>query len=533
MHTQLTTSFRLRLLNVGACLCALSFAACQNDKTPGGTSPTDGAVAKHHDAGSADAAARDSGAMRLSFSSCRLEGHPDQMAECATATVPAVWSDPKGDTIDVFVKRYPAAQQPAKGQLWLLNGGPGAPGSVLDPLAFFLARVLPELDFYMPDHRGTGKSAFATCGSTTVDLGPPAWPSGPSSLTPAAAAQCAAAIPHLQGLTPTDAAKDLALLIDATRAPSDEVFVYGMSYGTYWAQRYLQIRPDQPTAVVLDSTMPSTGMDFSKVDERFDAKAHAVLDLCKADATCSAKLGPDPAAKGKQAFASLDAGTCDPGVGPLGSFLGNFVTGVSLGYFDPMLLPASIYRILRCNSADVAWFGKVSTYVSTSTLPPGFSDVTNYNVALSELWPTNNPDAADLKTQEQTMIGYLGLPPYFASLAPSWPKAPRDSYYGKWPSSPAPTLVLQGTMDPNTPFGDLVKPHYSSTNQYFVEFPNVTHVVLVNAFSCASLVMQSFLNDPSKAPDTSCIASLPSLDFGKPDSQWLAGVGVQDLWENP
>jgi RNA polymerase sigma factor (sigma-70 family) len=531
--------------------CASPPKAVQGNAGQGGNSGTGGAtsssacpayVSYSSDAGALAAGHLGSGP--LEFSSCPLLSNPagqvpaivSAMADCATAKAPVDWNNPTGDTIDVFVKRYAAAQQPAKGQLWLLMGGPGGAGSNFERWVYDLAKSLPTLDIYMPDHRGTGMSSFASCATTPNNLSP--------TLTAAQAATCAACIPHLDGLTVTGAAQDLAHIIDATREPSQQVFVYGMSYGTYWAQRYMEIRPDQPTAVVLDSTVPANGIDFSMQDKQFDDAAHAVLDLCQADATCSAKLGPDPVATGHQAVDALWSGACNPWP-EYDMGLANFLAGGMLPpgkgpYFDRILLPASIYRILRCNSADLAWFGQVHTHMMNYGgygASDGFADATCYNVEFSEFWPSN-PSPADLKAQEPTLIAFTGMVSD-ATIASSWPRYPTDSYYGTWPTSSAPTLVMQGTLDPLTPFGDIVKTHYSGANQYFVEFPNATHVVVgaspmvdPNAQNCGIQVLLSFLTDSTKAPDTSCVAGMAPLDFSNPPADWMATVGITDLWEN-
>jgi len=447
-------------------------------------------------------------------------------AECATACVPADWSAPTGDQQHLFVKRYPAAKQPAAAQLWLLDGGPGEPGLDFEEWVYYIGQLAPTLDIYMPDHRGTGKSALASC----ADYG---WP-----LTAETAASCAASIPHLDGLTVTGAARDLALLIDATRAPGQPVFVYGLDYGTYWAQRYLQIRPEQPTGVILDSTFPP-GFDMAGQDQQIDAKARALLEACKSDATCSAKLGPDPVAAATSAIAKVEAGQCVPAVGEIRPFLGLFVSGF---YFEQMLMPAAVYRISRCNFADLDWFAKLESYFQSQlgwTPASGASDATHLNIVFSELWPSR-PSEAALRAQASSQIANSGFLPMLASLADAWPRFPTDSYFGGWPASPAAMLVLQGTMDGVTPFGDLVKPHYAGANQYFVEIPNASHVVVASspvadpsATGCGLQVLLSFLAGSSQPPDTACIASMPPLDYGHPPAKWLATLGIADLWENP
>jgi pimeloyl-ACP methyl ester carboxylesterase len=450
------------------------------------------------------------------------------MAECATACLPADWSAPAGEQLSIFLKRYPAKKQPASGQLWLLAGGPGDAGADYDWWVYDLARSVPTLDIYMPDHRGTGRSSFANCWAY-------GWP-----LTTATAASCAASIPYLADLTVTGAARDLAWQIDATRTPGQTVFVLGGSYGTYWAQRYLAIRPDQPTAVILDSTLPASGVDMAQSGQRQDAKARELLAACTANATCLAKLGPDPVAAATQAVAAVDAGTCAPGIGAIRSFLASFLT---VGfYFEQMLLPAAIYRILRCEPADLTWLGQVNGYMShlgASWSAAGSSDATYYNIAFSEMWPSN-PSAADLAAQAAASIADDGGAATFASFAPAWPRYALDSYYGTWPSSPATILVLQGTSDPVTPYGDIVRQHYAGANQYYVELPHATHGAVATSLmadprapTCGLQVLLSFLADPSRPPDTSCIALMAPLDHGNPPASWLNTVGIADLWENP
>jgi hypothetical protein len=94
-------------------------------------------------------------------------------------------------------------------------------------------------------------------------------------------------------------------------------------------------------------------------------------------------------------------------------------------------------------------------------------------------------------------------------------------------------IRFQGTLDPYTRSGEIVRPHYSGSNQYFVSLPNGVHVAIAGSWGCGLQVMMNFLREPSSAPDTSCIADMPPLDFGTPPGWWLAEVGIQDLWENP
>lgn len=437
------------------------------------------------------------------------------MAECATLTVPADWNDPNGDSIEVFVKRYPAATQPATGQLWMLEGGPGYPSATMEHTAFLLAADNPTLDIYLPDHRGTGRSTFLEC-----------------TLHPAS--KCKEAIPHLDGFTTTAAARDLAALIDATR-DGTPVFVYGVSYGTYWAQRYLLLRPEQPAAVILDSLVPVV-FDFAAFDRNFDDKARAVLQLCAADPTCSAKLGGDPFARAQEVIDAVDP-PCTLPAAPQ-AYFGALVGG---DYFDRLLLPASIYRVLRCNDGDRAWLEKVAIYNDWywHLFDAGHSYTLSSNIRNSEMWQS---DATfdELWAQRATMLAY-NVSATLALEASTWPRYPRDEYFGQWPASPAPVLVLQGGLDARTPYGDVARAHYAGANQYVVELPTATHGVLwplsapmadLGEVGCGAQIVSAFLADPSRQPDSSCAAGMAPIDFAAPPAAWLALVGIDDLWEN-
>jgi pimeloyl-ACP methyl ester carboxylesterase len=438
----------------------------------------------------------------------------EAMAECATMAVPARWADPEGDSIDVFVKRYPASLQPATGQLWMLEGGPGSPSSTLEHLAFLIGQANPTLDIYLPDHRGTGRSTYAVCGTSF--------------------SECDTAIPHLDGLTPTNAARDLAALIDAT-ADGADVFVYGVSYGTYWAQRYLQIRPEQPTAVVLDSVVPM-GMDFAEFDRNFDEKARQVLALCEADPFCSAKLGGDPIGRAEEVIAQ-EGSACELPGGAKGFF--GYLVGSD--YFDRLLLPASIYRVLRCDEADREWLQRVADYQDwyVSVVTVGFSEAVFRNIMYSEFWQTD-ATYSELIAQQESLLAISSLAAWGIG-ADLWPRYPRDEYYGLWPSSSAPTLALQGGFDARTPYGEVVSAHYSGEGRYYVELPSAVHGVLGSLNSpmtqlgdpgCGWQIIQTFLSDPSVRPDTSCIDEMLPIDFANPPPGWLSQIGIDDLWEN-
>ena len=187
----------------------------------------------------------------------------DPHAECAFVEMPLLHGSSDGRTIGVAVKRILASDESTR-QLWFLDGGPGDAGSAsLERLATVLAD--PHLDVYTADHRGVGGTALLSC---PVQQAPDS-PDG-SEITSVEWAVCMdhirATRSDLDGLTATETARDLGRLIEMTREPGKRVFVMGASYGTFLANRYLQLFPNQPDGIILDGIVPA---DWSFVE--FDA----------------------------------------------------------------------------------------------------------------------------------------------------------------------------------------------------------------------------------------------------------------------
>src|SRR5262249_8548365 len=142
------------------------------------------------------------------------------------------------------------------GQLWLLQGGPGGSASAFYSLIDVIQSRRPELDIYTLEHRGVGSSTELDCPAQTADNSDGGPLIAPNEVTACVAAVQASVGGALQQFTTSQAARDLAHVIDRTKAQGQRVFIYGVSYGTYWVQRYLQLFPTQASAAILDSILP-------------------------------------------------------------------------------------------------------------------------------------------------------------------------------------------------------------------------------------------------------------------------------------
>ncbi|WP_437477877.1 alpha/beta fold hydrolase [Sorangium sp. So ce1014] len=463
-------------------------------------------------------------------------------AECAEIPVPLHWDQPDGKTITFFVKRKLSATQPSRAQLWLLNGGPGYSGADFEPLVELLGAIDPTLDMYMPDHRGTGRSSRLGC----PDGETPESESG-SYLTDAEVAAC---LPELKaelgddikGYTVTNAARDVGEIIERTRVPGSDVLVLGGSYGTIWGHRYLQLYPDQPSAVSL--TALAVNSHLSDIDRWLNDLGQRFMGLCGADPSCSDKLGADPWATMTETLDAFEEGAC-PEVAALGYDRQLFQTLFAqfLYQWAPRpLIPTLIYRLSRCSPADVGAFTHLAGLLFAPLPEPlsptlrFYSPVLRNNIILSELSADPPPPVSDVEAFLGRANVALGLTDHLAALHESWPRYTPDAHAGQWATTSVPLLLLHGELDfiPSA-IPEAVASHLQGPNQTFVMLPRAPHGLEsptdVMGGSCDLDLLLQFLADPEAPLDTSCTEEVLPLDFSVAPGVSAAYLGTEDAWE--
>lgn len=471
----------------------------------------------------------------------RITGEDTFDAECATVSVPLRWEAPEQRSIDVFVKRFPAATS-SNGQLWVLPGGPGGSGAGLEPTAEMFASMRSDLDVYIFEHRGVGRSTRLSC---PVEEDPNS-PAGERISQPEIL-DCRQSLvdtwgSDLDAFNPTEAARDLDGLIEATRAPSDEVFVYGLSYGTYWALRYLQVMTTPPTGVVLDSTCAPGRCSFPVTfDLDHDAVGRALMELCAADPECTARL-PDPVGALTELIAMLRRDEC---IGPNGPISADAVRAdfgaIIRAEVTRPLLPALVYRLQRCEPSDLEAITNLLTLLRPEelTVPAQLDARTTLglHIILSELW--QEPTPQDLQRLDSALV-VAGLTDGFASLSDGWPRYEPDELVGMLPTTDVPLLMLQGRLDPQTPIraAENLPSHFTAPFQTFVELSGSAHQTVRNdaevgttGQTCGALLMEGFLQNPRSTPDVTCASAPVQINFAGDPPIDNALLGVRDRWD--
>ncbi|OEZ87198.1 alpha/beta hydrolase family protein [Janthinobacterium sp. HH104] len=400
----------------------------------------------------------------LVFTPCSDTAAPGSL--CSGLNVPGSY-DAQGraigdaDAMHVFVRKFAAdvpAGKPAKGTLWLVAGGPGESGAAFYSLLPTLRRSFPGFEFLIPDHRGTGHSS-RLCKVEESEQSP-----GGRALAGAEWGSCFAGInlvPEYAGqFSITMAARDLKALIEGEQGKKKPpVYVYSVSYGTQLVLRTLQLGPLPVQGVIFDSLVPpqtDARWDLSQRSHVVNTVGMQVLARCDADAACHAALG-EPAANLYRRV--LDKAQADPAL--LATIPGKNLKNFLGGMLD---VPAARARIpyllqdldrggeaelasVRATLADAA--ASLGSYPQSPLSIPLVNIISNSE---NNLQPSLRPGwtAADIARDEADLLFTSPLPRIL--LGGGLPTYPRDAYFGVLPEKMPTTLVLQGTLDPKTPY---------------------------------------------------------------------------------
>ncbi|OWY92798.1 hypothetical protein PHMEG_00038049, partial [Phytophthora megakarya] len=301
-------------------------------------------------------------------------------AQCATYNAPLCYpgicktSETVYQKVKIFVKRLPATiENPdTASNVWLIQGGPGFSSATLEADMITLHSQLDgKINVYTMDHRGTGRSTLLDCIAAQVTTtGSVFGGTIDPSEVPACAEDLHINYGDLASFSVTTAATDLATFI-SKYTNGHSTIVYGVSYGTMFAERLMHLTPPEVVGYVLDgvSTMaraPATKFAyFSNWDMDFHEVGDAFLALCDEDKDCKNRFqrrglntslqmlidnfDEDPystCAALVNSTQGLDTPTPSFGLrSALGSAL---MTSYARG-----LIPPVVYRLQRCSTDDV------------------------------------------------------------------------------------------------------------------------------------------------------------------------------------
>lgn len=374
------------------------------------------------------------------FAPCNLDPALPELREsrCVTVEGPLDHARPDDGRVALFVRKFPAVAE-RRGQIWLVAGGPGESGAAFYPFLDTLREAFPHHDLIIPDHRGTGNSSKLCPAQEAVDS-----PDG-MGLAGEEWGPCIGAFyqdeARAHAFTITNAAHDLALLIGRYRE-AGEVQVYGVSYGTQLVLRMMQVAAPELDGIVLDGLVPpetAPQWDLGHRTRVIDTVGRALLDAEQEAAYAALLTGVTPDTPWLEQVPGRD----------LRRFMATLLTFPDLRSRIPLIVDelsrGDTGTLDRTRADLVVLVEGLGRYPQSSPSLPLVMLISG-----SENNSRRDLDEITVAAEAQDALFVSPLPGFLA--ANPLPLYDRDEWFGHAPASLPRTLVIHGTLDPNTPY---------------------------------------------------------------------------------
>ena len=445
-------------------------------------------------------------------------GHPDN-AECSTFTIAADRQDPDGGMIELPVVVLRASgRAPMPDALVIPAGGPGYPGA--DALGWGGSPFIAQRDIVLYDQRGTG-SAMPSLECPSADAAFVAALQDNQRYAverdaiAAARDDCVATL-EAEGIDLTDyhseaSAADLDELREALGY--EQWNLLGISYGGRLALAAMRSYPDGIRAAILDSVYDVTYGGLASQRDRIERAFRRLADGCAADPTCSGAHGDlnrkyerlRQRYNAEPVVVDVDLGD---GKGPQQFVItgDDMIAGLFNALYDAPLIPLlpSIIDDLLAGETGI-----ISALVQRGVpFATGSADVMGMAVDCAD---NAGLDTADADAAVYAEPGRLSLVAAAAGVCPpEWPATPGE--FNTPVASAIPSLVLAGSYDPITPPAGTEQVAEGLTNSTFILVDPAGHGV-TGYNRCVARVELAFLDDPTAALDTSCVAAIAPPAF--------------------
>jgi len=434
-------------------------------------------------------------AMAPAFAPCPdVKDRPELASSlCARMAVPLDYRPQDDRRISLFVRKFPSKTR-ARGQLWLIAGGPGESGASFYPFLASLRAATPDFDLMIPDHRGTGFStrlceAEEAIGST-----------GGTALAGAEWTSCFKTLnadpDRTRAFSTSNAAHDLQALVNRF-AQGGPVFLYGVSYGTQLVLRTLTIAPPRRIdGVILDSLVPPEAdrrWDLSHRSAVVDAVGRRVLASCDRKPSCRDSLGGSASGAMRDVIANPE----------LRKVLGDnpkYLFGAMLDVPEVReRIPVILADLRRGKVASVAQAKQRLEQIGSTLLSYPQSSSSIPLVGLISGSESNaRPELTDaiVQREEQEFLFASPLPGLLTRSGV--PLYKHDDSFGRLPARTPPIMVLQGTLDPKTPIEGaaaqiaLLRKHGSVAR---VTVTGAPHYILFAAPDCLVPAVNGFVRN--------------------------------------
>jgi pimeloyl-ACP methyl ester carboxylesterase len=446
--------------------------------------------------------------------------------DCGYLVVPENRSRPGSPLIRLHVAVFRnTAANPASDPVVHLAGGPG--GSSLEEAVYLFNQgmdaILERRDFILFDQRGTGHSQPRLDCPEREALEPTLLE---NRLTPdesdwailEAFSQCHdRLLAEGNDLSAYNSASSAADVNDLRMALGyEQINLYGVSYGTRLALTILRDYPQAVRSAVLDSVYPLEVNLYTTLAPNAERSFNVLFERCAADPGCSTSY-PDLGAVFYNLVDQLNANPVQVrlSVNDAEQMVwldgGLLIDVLFVGMYNPFVTASMPKMVFDIRQGDyIILEDRLGLYFDTSSALG-----MQMSVQCAEEIPFNTlEDALTLaqSTQPQITAFYTASVRSLFAACQAWNPAQPEGRENQAVTSDRPTLVLAGEFDPVTPpdWGRQVA--ISLSQAHFYEFPAIGHWV-TRSSNCALQMSLAFWDDPTSAPDASCIQSIGGLEF--------------------
>jgi pimeloyl-ACP methyl ester carboxylesterase len=406
-------------------------------------------------------------------------------------------------------------------------GGPGGSGLLsADSYTSNFDPGIPEhFDVVFFDQRGVNLSGGLQCATAAAAFYRADWdastPAAEENLLDVAqtfAEDCVAEmgdpeiLPYLDTM---QAVEDLEIFRELL---GDEQFwLYGESYGTQFAQTYAAVHPDRLAGLILDGTVDLTLTDteFLKGQaQAFNDVLVETLEACNADELCAEDMGSeavavydDLAARLKQAPLRFDFPLAAGDVAQREFTFADLESTTGFLYSEPARM--IFLRALAAYARDgtLVPLARVlynSLYLDPETLEaipdPSYSDAVYYAVTCRDYaHPGETPEERALGFIREGDVVDASLPRlasvFYGDLSCAfWPYPQTDQARPEaLQAEGIPTLVLNATTDPATPYSNAQAVYSYLADGYLVTETGGPHVIFGWGNACVDDMIAAFL----------------------------------------
>ncbi len=450
----------------------------------------------------------------IAFDDCRLK-YIESQARCAFFEVPEDHANPSGKKIKIHVARLPALTKNAeRDPVFFFAGGPGQAASEIGNLVEALSPLRRNRDIVLVDQRGTGKSKTLTCegGSleSTTATRRDALVEAFNGTDAQMAKEWRTCLTTLKGNAATHRTDDYIADLELIRKVLgyDKINVWGGSYGSRVALRYMKLYPSVIRTSVIDGVAPTTLRLPNDALANSENELRAVFAACDASPTCSkaypgiSKTLDDLLASLRQSPKSVKI--AHPADGKL---FDATITNVSFAtllwplLYQPeatRMLPALVNEAANGNYAPFA-----SMMLGSSMSDTQISLAQRFAVMCAE-------DMAGQKANSSDRMSAVAN--LFFSFCAEFPSGKVAPEFFEPTTSAIPTLLLSGVQDPVTPPSQAELAKKTLSNSKHIVLDGFGHIV--SPHPCTRRIIKKFVDEGSIAAAVdSCEAD---LKFARP-----------------